>query len=374
MKHFVLWMFAVAALTGSALQAQNLAGNWQGTLDAGGQKLRIVLRISLEDDKLKATLFAIDQPAPGRPASTVTKDGSTVKIAFAGVGGYEGKLSGDGNSLTGSWTQAAPIPLILTRATPATAWTIPEPPPPQKAMRADVDPVFEVATIKPSAADEGFSLLVGRAGGNTFSTTAASLRTLVQFANGIHPRQVMNGPAWLDSEKYDITGKPEQEGIPSIPQLRVMVRKLLEDRFKLVSHREKKELSVYAITIAKGGPKLTPHQGPAGILPGFGLGRGLLSVQNSTMAEFAGFLQAQVLDQPVVDQTGLTDRFDFSAKYTPDASQLTPGAPAPPVSNDADAPPDLFTAFQQQLGLKLESTKAPVDVVVIDKVEKPSDN
>ena len=155
------------------------------------------------------------------------------------------------------------------------------------------------------------------------------------------------------------------------------MQKLLADRFQLVSHREKKELSVYAITIAKGGPKLTPHQGPASNLPGFGFGRGMLNIRKSTMTELAGFLQANVLEQPVVDQTGLTDRFDFNVKYTPDATQLAnqpAGVQPPPPVSEADAPPDLFTAFQQQIGLKLENTKAPVDVVVIDKVEKPSGN
>lgn len=96
-------------------------------------------------------------------------------------------------------------------------------------------------------------------------------------------------------------------------------------------------------------------------------------------AEFAraGFLQANILEQPVVDQTGLTDRFDLNVRYTPDATQLASlpaGVPPPPAVSEADAPPDLFTAFQQQVGLKLESKKALVDVVVVDKVERPSDN
>jgi bla regulator protein blaR1 len=218
---------------------------------------------------------------------------------------------------------------------------------------------------------------VGRGGANVFTTTATPLRTLVQFANGIHPRQISNGPSWLDSDRYDVTIKPDRDGAPSIAQMRVLVQKLLADRFQLVSHREKKELSVYAITIARGGPKLTPHGGPASNQPGFGFGRGMLNIRNSTMAEFAGFLQANILEQPVVDQTGLTDRFDFNVKYTPDVAQLAnlpAGVPPPPPVNEADAPPDLFTAFQQQIGLKLENTKAAVDVVVIDKVEKPSDN
>jgi uncharacterized protein (TIGR03435 family) len=103
-----------------------------------------------------------------------------------------------------------------------------------------------------------------------------------------------------------------------------------------------------------------------------------MNVRNAMISEFAGVLQAQVLDRPVVDQTGFgAQRYNFILKWTPDGQPLqAPGAPpnAPPPADPADAPPDIYTAFQQQLGLKLESTKAPVDVIVIDRVSKPSDN
>ncbi len=150
MKKLMLWMIALAALPGSALQAQNITGAWQGTLEAGQQKLRVVFKVSLEDDKLKAVFYSIDQQSPAIPASTVTKEGSTVKIGIGGLGSYEGKLSGDGNSMTGAWTQGAPLPLNLTRATPETAWTIPEPPPPPVRMAEKANPGIEVATIKPA--------------------------------------------------------------------------------------------------------------------------------------------------------------------------------------------------------------------------------
>jgi non-heme chloroperoxidase len=102
MKKLMLWMMALAALLGSALEAQNLAGNWQGTLQAGQQKVRFVFRIALEDDKLTATLYTVDQPSPPI-ATTIKRDGSTVKITMPSFNGnYEGKLSGDGNSIAGT--------------------------------------------------------------------------------------------------------------------------------------------------------------------------------------------------------------------------------------------------------------------------------
>lgn len=377
MKPLVPWIIALAALPASAFQTRSATGDWQGSLQ--NPTLRVVIKITRAgDERLKAAFYSIDQGGIPINASAASQQGSTLKIEISAIGAsYEGKLGPDGNSITGTWSQgAAPLPLNLVRATPETAWEIPEPPPPQKPMRPDADPAFEVATIKPSRPDEGFSLGIGRNGSNVFTTTATPLRTLIQFANGIHPKQISNGPPWLDSESYDVIAKPDQEGVPNTAQMRVMVRKLLADRFSLVSHKEKRELSVYAITLGKGGAKLSPHQGPASNVPAFGFTRGMLTVTNATIAEFAGFLQANLLELPVVDQTALPDRFDFRVRYTPDASRevYLPGeAPPPPVSA-ADAPPDMFTALQQQLGLKMDKTKAVVDVVVIDKVEKPSDN
>jgi uncharacterized protein (TIGR03435 family) len=181
-------------------------------------------------------------------------------------------------------------------------------------------------------------------------------------------------------EKYDVTGKPDTAGMLSIRQLRMMVQKLLAERFALAFHREKKELPVYAITVGKSGVKLTKNDSNPNGLPGFrGGGQRGLNVMNATMDEFASMLQANILERPVVDQSGLgAARYDFTLKWTPDASQRPlgggPEGNAPPAADNPDAPPDLFGAFEQQLGLSLKSTKAPVDVLVIDHVEKPSAN
>jgi uncharacterized protein (TIGR03435 family) len=379
-KKLMLLVIALAALFQTATLAQNIVGTWQGTLQIPqGPALRTVLKISRADDEsLKALFYSIDQGGQPINASAMTQQGSTVKMTIAAIGGnYEGKLSADGSSISGSWTQAGnPLPLNLARATPATEWTIPEPLPPPKAMPAGAKPTFEVATIKPSRPEERFSLLVNRSG--MLNTTATSVSDLIKFAYNVHPRQIAHGPAWLETDKFDVTGKPDVPGTPSIAQLRSMVQQLLADRFQLTFHREPKELSVYAITVLKTGTKLTKNDSNPNGLPGYGGGgpRGIV-VRNSTMAEWAAVLQANIVDQPVVDQTGLgSNRYDFILKWTPDQAQLqlaNPGAPAPTADNP-DAPPDLFTAFEQQLGLKLVSTKAPVDVLVIDRAEKPSEN
>ncbi len=376
MKKLMSWIIFLAALSGGALLAQSLTGTWQGTLEAG-RDLRIVLKISTTAaDTLKAVMYSIDQGGQPMPAGAVTLQGSAVKISVPGIAGtYEGKLSADGTSITGTWSQGpTPLPLNLKRATNETAWTIPEPPPPPKPMAADANPAFEVATIKPSKPEtQGRGFMVR---GRQFSTLNTSLSDLITFAYGLHPRQITGGPAWMESDKYDLAAKPDGEGQPNDKQWKMMVQKLLADRFKLSFHRDKKELSAYALVVGKTGPKLTKSEGDPNGLPGlFFRGLGVLPARNATMVDFAGTMQTAVLDRPVVDQTGLSGRYDFLLTWTPDETQFVGlGVKIPPATDNADAPPDLFTAIQQQLGLKLESTKAPVEVLVIDQAEKPSAN
>jgi uncharacterized protein (TIGR03435 family) len=383
MKYFMVFA-AFAALQG-ALVAQTLTGTWQGALkvpQGPNGELRIVVKISIsEADKLKADLYSIDQPGAAFPATTVSLSGSTFKMAVAPLNGnFEGKVSADEKTITGIWTQGAPLPLTLVKATPETAWTIPEPPPPPKMMDDKAKPQFEVATIKTSDPNRrGFGINVDRSGQlHTLNTT---LSELIKFAWDVHPKQIVGAPAWVDSEKFDLLAKPDVPGMPSVNQMKAMMQKLIEDRFSLKFHHEKKELSVYAITVAKGGEKIKKDETSTVPIPGFG-GRPQngFNVRNGTIAEFASVMQAQFMELPVVDQTGLGDtRYDFVLKWTPDPSQSAgfgggPGpGPAPPVAAD-DAPPDLFAAMQQQLGLKMGMSKAQVDVMVIDKVDKPSEN
>jgi uncharacterized protein (TIGR03435 family) len=377
MKKLMLCIVALATMFGTSARAQDLSGNWQGTLKAG-KDLRVIFNFYKGDkDAWSAKMYSIDQGAQAIPVTSVTKQGSSIKISVDMIGGiFEGKLSDDSKTMTGTWTQGTqPLPLTLVRATPETAWDIPAPPAPPKRIPADANPTFDVATIKPTQEGTGFSIHPTNSG--ELVATDASLAYLIKFAYEVHPRQIMKGPAWLDTDKYDLTAKPDMEGQASLKQMRVMVQKLLADRFQLTFHREKIELPAYAVTVAKGGPKLTKNDTNPDGNPGYGGGPAGMRVVNSTIAEFISFVLNDSLGLPVVDQTGLgSARYNFVLKWTPDASQSQPGgvaAGAPPAANP-EAPPDIFTAMEQQLGLKLESTKTLVDVMVIDHVEKPSPN
>lgn len=360
-------------LSATAAFAQDITGTWQGTLEAPQRALRLVMKVTREGEGLKAMFYSIDQNGQALPGANVTLQGGTFKAAIPAVGGsYEGKLSGDGTTMSGTFTQGSPRPLNLTKATSATEWAIPEPPPPPRLMAEDAKPTFEVATIKPSVPDSpGRAINVGRGGGNSFTTLNTPLSEIIVFAYSIHPKQLTGGPSWIEEEKYDILAKPDTPGVPNATQLRSMVQKLLAERFGLQFHREKKELAAYVMTVDKAGLKLTKAAG-SGNLPGFGgRGPGAIGVRNSNMEEFASFLQARIFERPVVDQTSLTDRYDFTLEWKPEPP-AGPNAPAlPPNVEDR---PDLMTAFRQQLGLKIESTKAAVEVLVIDKVTKPTEN
>ncbi|MGP8260965.1 MAG: TIGR03435 family protein [Acidobacteriaceae bacterium] len=386
MKKLMLSLVALAALLATpALQAQtaaattpgDLSGNWQGTLKVG-KDLRIIFNIYKGDkDGWSAKMYSIDQTPQPIPVASVTRQGSSIKIAVEMIGGsFEGKLDANGRSIAGTWTQGGqPFPLTLVRATPETAWDIPDAPKPPTPMAADADPSFEVATIKPNPSG-GPSLQGLVLHGRETVVTNGSLIDLLKFAYNLQVNQIVGAPGWTDSDRDDIVGIPDQPGQPNVEQMRSMVRKLLADRFKLTSHQEKRDLSAYVLTVGKTGQKLTPTQ-IKGNLPGFsyspGTGGLTLHLVNGTMKDFTDFLQMLVLDKPVVDQTGITGRFDSNVTFTPDQAQFNGN---PPKLKAADVPdaPDLFTAIQQQLGLKLTAEKTAVDVLVIDHVEKPSPN
>jgi uncharacterized protein (TIGR03435 family) len=356
----------------------DIVATWQGSLHIPDQKdLRIVLKVSKTDaGALKAMNYSIDQGGRGISVTTITFQDGELKFSIDQIDGtYVGKMSPDGKSIAGQWKQGPnPLQLIFERATPETAWAIPEPPPRLPAMAKDADPSFDVATVKLSKPDTPGKMF--RMEANKFSTVNTTLADLIKDAYGIQDKQIVGAPEWVFSDKYDLAGQPDIPGQPNQEQLRIMIKKLLADRFQLKFHKDQKEMAAYVLTVAKGGPKMKKSEAD----PNAGGGRffrdlGVLTFTNSNMVDFCDLMQAAVLDRPVVDHTNLPGKWDFLLKWTPDESQFGGmGIKIPPPTDSPDAPPPLFTALQEQIGLRLDAEKAQVPVLIIDHVEKPSDN
>jgi uncharacterized protein (TIGR03435 family) len=358
----------------AAQSTQNLAGQWQGTINPGKElRLVFVLTANAAGGGYTASMHSIDQGGQGI-AATVVAQGNSVRLAVAPAGiTFEGKVAADGNSIAGTFTQGpGSLPLTLTRATKETAFALPAPP---KTMAPDAPLTFEVATVKPSDPNRPGKLFTVK--GRDVMTINTTLADLMTMAYDVHLNQISGGPSWMENDKFDITGRPVADGVPNVDQLRGLLRGLLADRFKLTVHTEKKEMQAYVLTVGNNGHKMTPNTASPTGLPGLGFKQlGVLGVVNANMGHFAGLLQSSVLDRPVVDKTALQGRFDFTLSWTPDDSQFRsfgPRPPAPPTP-DPNAPPGLFTAIQEQIGLRLERANAAVDVIVVDRVEKPSEN
>ena len=202
---------------------------------------------------------------------------------------------------------------------------------------------------------------------------------LTAFAYRLHENQLVNAPEWLSKDMWDVDAVRDGEGAPSDPQWRLMLQKMLADRLKLTFHRETRQLSFYVLSVGRGGPKdLTKSMGE-NPLPGFGFSMGsgglIVNAHNATLALFASMvLQGELLDRPIVDQTNLTDKFDFHMAFLPDESMFHGHPPPIPTPTDDNPAPSLFTAMQEQLGLKLEPVKGPAQVIVVDHIERPSQN
>ncbi len=226
-----------------------------------------------------------------------------------------------------------------------------------------------------------------------FSVQRATLKDLVTMAYQVHDFQVSGGPAWINSDRYNIEAKSEPVPVFSQENRMVQLRRLqslLAERFGLAVHRETKQLPVYELTVAKGGQKLQApncieHEaGDQTIAPGktvmdyCGFGglsrRGQYQASNGSTDELAGALSF-VLGRSVVNKTEVAGRFRIVLTFSGySAATPLPDAGTPSVAPAAELGPDIFTAVQEQLGLKLESAKGPVEVIVIDRVEKPSEN
>jgi uncharacterized protein (TIGR03435 family) len=230
---------------------------------------------------------------------------------------------------------------------------------------------YEVASIKPNQSGARHAILSYP--GGRLVTTNATLKVLIGFAYNLRDYQISGGPSWLDSIGYDILATPDHPANPSaenIDTFRQLMRTLLSDRFQLMTHFEAKELPVYALVPAKDGAKLKDTgnvQDPRDMSLHGGIG--LITAQHIPM-EFVAQQLSDRLGRLVIDKTALTGHYDFKLEWTPDETESN-GAPPPAADRTG---PSLFTALKEQLGLKLEAQKAPVQILVIDHAEKASEN
>jgi uncharacterized protein (TIGR03435 family) len=263
-------------------------------------------------------------------------------------------------------------------------------------------PSFEVASIKPNRSGDLRSMVDFRLG--RFSATGITVRLLITFAYNVRDFQILGGPGWISSDRFDIEAKEDDAQTEAVRKLppeqarahnQLLMQSLLADRFKLKVTHGTKELPLYALVVAKNGPKLQegkpgdtypnglkgPDGRPAGRAGLMRVGPGQLTGQGIPMATLITLLSGQV-GRTVVDQTGLKGKYDISLQWSPDPSQGAmfhgppggnPGGDAPPPPPDTSGP-TIFTALQEQLGLKLEPQKGPVEIIVIDHVEQPSEN
>jgi uncharacterized protein (TIGR03435 family) len=236
--------------------------------------------------------------------------------------------------------------------------------------------------------------------GGRFTATNAKLKMLIGIAYNVKTFEISGGPGWIDSDGYDITAKAVDTNT-NLDQLRPMLQTLLEDRFKLKVHRETKEMPVYALTFAKNGSKLpeakdggcvkfgpdspppplpAPGQLPPILCGGFLRGPNLLQAGKVDIKQLVNVL-SDVLGRPVIDKTGYTGTFDVKLEFSPEGTSFGGGPVGggglaliggPPPGDDSK--PSIFTALQDQLGLKLESQKGPGEILVIDHAEKDSEN
>ncbi len=238
-------------------------------------------------------------------------------------------------------------------------------------------PHFDVAVVKPNS-DGDYRVYVGDNGGGRFSATGITLRLLMRYAYDVQDVQIVGGPKWLASDRWNVEAKADgvASRLSSEQQMRMM-RSLLAERFQLKVHFEqRKSVPAYALVVVKEGANLRANTSEPG--PDVPLGRGHMSFKKVRLSALASQLTRQ-LGRQVLDQTRLNGEFDFVLDWVPDPGEngAIPGQPGPPPDSSPgreENGPSIFTALKEQLGLRLSPIKAPLDVLVIDRAEKPSPN
>jgi uncharacterized protein (TIGR03435 family) len=241
---------------------------------------------------------------------------------------------------------------------------------------ADPNLKFEVATLKASPAGQERTGPCGirpQPGGQRYSADCTSLKGFLTVIYRLRPDQITGGPGWADNDRFEMRGKAEKPSNPD--ELHMMLRNLLIERFKLQYHFEKKELPIYALTVDKGGPKLSPHQAAnAGDIWIDSTQAQFLHMKMTATfcpLEYFAFRLGQMMDRPVIDMTGLKGGYDFNLEFT---RELPPNIPETAQINGSPidtSGPNIYEALQKQLGLKLERQKGPAPILVIDGAERP---
>jgi bla regulator protein blaR1 len=246
--------------------------------------------------------------------------------------------------------------------------------PPIRAQQPAGSLEFDVAAIKPSNSNSTSGTVVNVTAGGRLHVVNASLKDLIETAYDVRSFQIEGGPKWADATKYDVDATPgvTLQGTavpPGWTSVRFEVQALLKDRFQLQIHRETKTAPIYSLVIAKGGIKSSVLSAASGPQKGINASQGAMLGEAASMTQLA-YKLSRLLQRPVVNNTDLEGNYDFKLEWAAD-----PGTSAPDGQFvDASAGPSLFSALQEQLGLRLESTKGLVDVLVIDHVELPSAN
>jgi uncharacterized protein (TIGR03435 family) len=221
-------------------------------------------------------------------------------------------------------------------------------------------PAFEVAAIKPSTTEPGHSSWHTRNGRLTMDNL--TLKEMVMAAHGVKEYQVSGGPNWLTADRYHLEAKAEEKATDE--QLMSMLQTLLAERFQLAFHREQKEMTAYVLVVAKSGLKIHPVDGEGSSTNSR---NGKLTAKHTSMGKLAEILSRQ-MGRPVVDETHVAGGFDFTLEWSNDRQQRAA------AESGANEGPSIFTALPEQLGLKLETRKVPVEILVVDRAERPSEN
>jgi uncharacterized protein (TIGR03435 family) len=233
---------------------------------------------------------------------------------------------------------------------------------------------FDVATIKPVESTQQSGRFFRMVGPHRWVATNFTLKNLIALAYDLNPKTISGGPGWIESQHFNIEAVTPGDVQPVRLEQMQMLRALLVDRFSLKFHRQGKEFAIYELTVGKSGSKLKPAAKPDAPPELIGVvypGKIEVPAKSVTMNDFVAMLQRATLDRPTVNKTGLEGKYDFTLDWAPDETQY--GGEIAKAPDDAPVPP-LFTAMQEQLGLKLTATHGMVSAMVVDTANKPVEN